>query len=238
MGQNASGTTTTSNAPPDFQKDFLENVFGEARNLFNANPEGPRFIQGFDPSETSAQEGILNFAGSPGLQGVSDRAITGIQKGLEFLDPNSQAIQDAIASVTNPIFTRLEEDILPGVREEGIATGNLGSTKNQLATAQAIERSTQAATAEGARIAMQGQQLGQGALSLAPNALQLGISPFTFEGAVGSQRRELAQNQAQERELGPYEALQQYMSIIGQNIGGQGQTNVNQPGGFLSWLFS
>lgn len=49
-------------------------------------------------------------------------------------------LRDAAQAAVNPMFQNLSESVLPQIAMQGVGTGTLGGSRNQLAQAQAIER--------------------------------------------------------------------------------------------------
>jgi hypothetical protein len=70
------------------------------------------------------------------------------QQWLSQLDPsrldvaNNPLLQSAAQAAINPIFQNLQESVLPQIAMHGVGTGTLGGSRNDLAQAQAIERSS------------------------------------------------------------------------------------------------
>ena len=252
-GSTGSSTTTQSSAPPAFQQEFLEEVFGEARDLFRAQKDNPLQlfggVEGFNPLEQEGQQGVVNFARG-GATDIANQAAGGLDFALnQALDPASNSfLTSNIQSSTDDILQRLTEQVLPNVRNSAVGVGGFGGSRQGIAEAQSVQGATEDAFAARNRLLSdafnQGQQTFRTGLSLAPQIQALGAVPSSLISGVGTAQRDLAQSQtdlnAQRSnfdQLAPFAALQQFLSSVGGNFGGQGTSTSNAPRGLFSLLF-
>ena len=244
MGSKTSGTTTTQESgPPDFQVPYLERLFSEATAAYGNQIQYPGFDQvaGFDPAETAGQESLLGFA-----RGGAQDIFSGAQDAWKFatgdvLSPDSnpwlQQYGDALSSDVERDFT---QRILPSLRGDEQAAGQFGGTRGAIAQGIAGGVAGEEMAQRRSELYNQAYNRGLGTfeagLAFTPQLAQLGLQPGLIEGAVGGQRRELAQSRIDEQtqafwfnQLEPWLRLSQYASLVGGNFGGQGTSTTDQP---------
>ncbi len=219
--------------------DDLRRLSGQGSALTSPTPAGVTYTGApgtFDPN-------------APGQQFLQE-ATTARQFGLGgVLSPDSnQYLADYARAATNPIFDRLTEDILPGLRSEAVASGNLGSTRQGIAEGLATSRATRDAADISAGIYSNAYSRGldtfDRTFASLPEQLQLQLSPTLAAGAIGEQQQNFAQALLDEdaerfeaEQALPYQSLEQFLAFIGGGFGGSGSGSFTQPQGLLSWLF-
>ena len=169
--------------------------------------------------------------------------------GQNLLGQERQAVNFGLSGVLNPESNRylnayvdsalsrvrenLLEQALPAVRNEAIASGNLGSSRQGIAEGLAISRAGQTGADLAANIYNnaygQGLNVFQSTLAGLPQFYANQTRPFTDLSAVGAQQEGYAQadltdsvNQYNEAQLAPYRSLEQFLSFVGGGFGGSG----------------
>lgn len=239
------GTTTSvsSTKPPEFQMPFLQQSFDEAQRLYEA--PGPGFfpgstVAGFTPAEKEGQQSLMEFARTfqdklGPVQGAFDWALTDARNVGE--NPYAAA---AVEGAARPMWQGLTEQALPAIRAGAGAGGTMGSSRQALAEAQAIERTSRAVGDMSSN--MYSDMYGQGlntmlsALGMAPTITGLGAVPGTTMAGVGAQEREMEQARLNEdvarhqyEQNLPFVKLAEFANMIRGPFGGQGESTVTEP---------
>jgi len=260
------GTTvkTTTAEPWKEQIPYLTSGFDAAKALYNKGiPEyyPGETLAGFDPAQTAAHQATLGYAMGPraaamqqGAEGALGRSLGGYtgftpRQTYDLMAGNVRtgagtpysAMENAL---TQGVMGNLKGNILPGLRDQLMRTGQQGgSSRNDLVQNKAIASAVQAGltkplaqmytdayqTAQGMRLptAQMGigqQQFGQ---QQYPTTMAAPLSLYGAMGDVGQQRRAMSQ-EAMNRDMAryqyqataPQQALANYMSMITGNYGG------------------
>jgi len=106
------------------QKEYLTDLYGEAKGLYGSR----------DPSTQAGLDLQRGYAQSPELQ----RTIGGAQQALQFnLDPtqagNNPYLQRAMQSAIRPLTQNYQENVLSGITDEAIRSGQSGSSRQGIA---------------------------------------------------------------------------------------------------------
>lgn len=173
------------------------------QTLGNGTPQLPT-VPGFDPSQMSAQEGVLNKSGGI-LQDVSS-ALGGAQKFLTGdvmnLDSNP-ALRQALDATLRPITEQFQNTVMPTLRTGQIQAGALGSPKANARQGLAAGQYMRELGDTGAKFmnTAYGQNLDAltKGVALAPQSLQAILFPESAQEAVGAQRRQLGIDQQQQQ---------------------------------------
>lgn len=231
-GSSRGGDTTTTqvNEPWSVQKPYLSTGFAEARNQLNN--------LGFFPNQTYAGWNPLQLQGmsmgqdyasslSPYVGDIMDMNRNVASGGL--MDATSNPwLADYAAAAARPIQTSLMEEALPMIRNQGIASGQYGGSRQDLSEGIAVGRAADAIGDVTSNIYSQayGQNLQGmlGAQSMAPAMAQMGMMPSNILSGIGAQQQAMEQQGIDEemaRHYYPQQALQNYMSLVGgQQYGG------------------
>jgi hypothetical protein len=246
-----------SDAPPPSQSSTTitrQELSPEQRELLNlALPNIREFAQTpiqqfpgsgivpFNPAEQAAQQGALNFAQGP-LQNI----ISSPTQGLEFLSSGqalfpetNPALQASINAATRPLTQAFEQNILPNIRNEAVAAGGFGGSRQGIAEGIASQALQQGIGDVSANISNQAFQNAMDNMSrsllVAPQIAGLNLLPFDVQGAVGAQQRALEQAQLSEEvqrfmneQLLPF---QQSQAIAGLAFGLPGGSTISQSTG-------
>jgi len=252
-GGNSDSQTQQESGPPAFQQEHLEGIFDESQRLFENNPltfqgRGPA---GFTENQLAGQEGLLNFfaPGGPGagfLGNVADAQQFALGDVLDVA--NNPALRNATQALTGDFVQQFNEGVAPGVRANALGAGSFGGSRADVATNKALEGVASQAADANAAMLNQAYQSGlntfnQG-LALAPQTSQLLQSPFTTQLAIGGAEQEQEQaNLDFQTEAGnfnmlaPFLALEQYLSTVGGDFGGEGTSSTDARESLFQKLF-
>ncbi len=193
----------------------------------------------FNQRQITGQNKQVAFAngGAEDLFANSNQALTQI---LQQADPNSIQTQNLIKAVVDPLETRLRTNVLPGLSNRGIASGNFGSARQSLAENQALGTFGREAGNVAARVVNDAQKLALSGISQAPTVGRLGLLPGQILQDVGKLEQGQTQRQINEdiqrfnfdqNELDA--RLNQYKNLIGGLPFGQSTTVTGKSGGGL-----
>ena len=239
------GTTTSvsSTKPPAFQMPFLQQSFDESKRLYEQ--PGPSYfpgstVAGFTPAEREGQTSLMNWArGFQDQLGPAQDAMNWALTDARNVGENPYAAA-AVEGAARPIWQGLTEQALPAIRAGAGASGTMGSSRQALAEAQAIERTSRAVGDMSSNMYSdmygQGMNTMLGALGMAPNMAGLGAVPGTTMAGVGAQEREMEQARLNEgvarHQHGqnlPYVKLAEFANMIRGPFGGEGESTVQEP---------
>lgn len=189
-----SKTQKTVNEPSKLAKPYLEDIL--KRGSANSQVEKTFFpgqtFAGFDPSQIAGQDALLGFA-QGGAQDLYNNTYGAYNNILAQADPNSQATQGLVNAAIDPVQQRLQMDVLPGLRNRGVASGNFGGIRQELGEQQALGQFGREAGNVAAGVIGQGQNRALQALGQAQSIGQLGMLPGQIQQGVGAQRQQQAQ---------------------------------------------
>lgn len=195
-------TTTVEKADPWIgQQPYLTDLFSRAQQRMRS--EMPQYfpgstVAGFDPLQLEGQEGALAYARGEGTQSAG-----AAQKALQFnlgdvLYPESNpALRAAVSGAVRPVTENLTENLLPAIRSGASGAGQYGSTRQAIAEALALDRTSKTIGDISSR--MYSDAYGQGlaaqsrALSLTPEVIKAGAMPSAMISGVGGERQSMAQ---------------------------------------------
>ena len=187
--------------------------------------------------ERQAQGMVMDTAGVTSNL-FKDQVTPAIGTGLNALDvANNQYVQDYAKAAIQPIFQELTETALPAVQAGANATGTVGSSRQGIAQAQAIERAARAAGQTTSGIFNQAYGAGlnalQSTLGQIPGLVSAYNQPAESVSAVGAQNRALEQARIDSdmakhnyyQNL-PYKKLTEYANLVTAPTGGVSETTV------------
>lgn len=211
------------------------------QSLAGGTPQLPQ-VQGFDPLQTQAQEGVVGK--NAALQGLSsflldaNKFLTG-----DVMDINKNpALRGAIDAAIRPITENFQSVVMPGMRTEAIQAGPsaLNAPKAQQRQALASGNYMRQVGDTSTSLANDAYKTNLEAMirgtALAPQSLQASLFPEASLEAVGAQRRELANQQGQRtfnQQMLPFQLGTQLISAAAGAPGAGSTSSVQgaQPGG-------
>jgi hypothetical protein len=263
--------STSTTEPWEEQIPYLTGGFKEAQRLYNrAAPEyyPGETLAGFDPMQKAAQQATIGYAMGPrvaGMQAGGEGALmrslggyTGFTPGQagDLLAGNVRtgagtpygAMENAL---TQGVTSNLQQNILPGIRQQQIQYQPGGSSRANLAQNQAIAKAVQSGltkpladmysdayqTAQGLRMPMSQSIIGQQQYGqqMYPSIMAAPLNIYGAMGDVGAQRRAMTQAtmdsdmaRYQYQAAAPQQQLANYMKMITGNYGGT--TTQTSPG--------
>lgn len=236
--------TTQYNLSPE-QRELLKIAMPGLRE-FSGKPASesiPSFsgVAGFDPLQMQGQEAVVGAA--PGQAGVVGTAAGGnaFLSGGNVLYPESNpALRGSIDAATRPIVDTLLEKALPAVRNQAVAAGQFGSSRQGIAEGQAIRGAETAVGDTAAKIASAGYGQGLDAMvkgiGLAPQTAQSLALPGLSLSGVGDVRQALSQamlgeqtNRFTTEAMWPLLVGKEFAGIAGAIPGGGSTTTASGP---------
>lgn len=196
--------TTTSNPPPQAME-LVNLAMPQLRN-FAAQPlqpySGPT-VAGFTAPQVQGQQMALDAAGAQAGTAQRGTDTAGFYLGGDIWNPASNPnLQGAIRAATDPLYQRLNEQLLPQIRSDAITTGGFGGSRQGIAEGQAIT-GTQKQAADTASQIAQAQydtnvRAQLQALGLLPTVQQAQVQPAITTSGVGDVQQNLAQQRLNE----------------------------------------
>lgn len=217
LGGDQSQTTTANPWAPS--QDYLKQILGGASVAYQKGKGG--YV-----GQTEGQQQALGDLAAyyqNVLPGITSGATGAFQNLIR--DPTevatSQAVKDMIAANTAGITTNLQENILPGIRNNAVGAGQFGGSRQGVAEGVAAGKAVDSANRVAADItgnvyqqALQSQLQG---LSMLPMISQAGTAPFQGLYDIGQIERGEAES---ERDY-DWENLMKYAQLVNP-IGGMG----------------
>lgn len=220
-GQQSTSSSTKVEYTPE-EMAARQNVWNQASNLYDqsmsAIQNGPAPVSapaGQSADTLAGQEAARSWA-TGGQTQIANQLPGAIQYGLNgAMDvQNNPYLQSAIQAAIRPVTNNLNEQILPGVRADAMASGGYGGTRAGIAEGLAMAKANQSAQDTAAQMASQAYQTGQDTfsktLAFLPQASSVGTMPSQILSGIG------AQNENYQQELNDYQAnLAQYNQTKG-----------------------
>ena len=226
----------------------LQSIMSAAGSLYGQGGPGyypGQTFAGRDPLSDQAQNLRLNYAmnSMPGQIYDAQRAQSFALNSPDAA--NNPYVQNMMQSNQFLANRNLQENLLPAIQSGAVASGQMGGSRQGIAQGLAARGTQEALANANAQTMMDayGKGLGaqQGALSMAPNLMAMGMAPMDVLGNVGAYNQGIDTqaldadinrwNYNQER---PWDALGRYSSIVsGNNQWGSSST---QDGGGSSPL--
>lgn len=235
--------TTQSSEPWEIQIPYLQKGFAGAEELLKAG--APAYYQGstvagFDPAQQAAQKATLGYAMGPRAALQQRAAEQSLIQGLSG-QVDANAYNPLASALRQQVMGKLKGDILPGLRENLITTGQQGgSSRNELVQNKAIANAVQQGLTKPladmyTNAYNQAQQRAVSSGQLYPTVMGAPLSMYGAMADVGDQRRALSQAgidadvaRYNYESMAPYQALANYMGGISGDYGGQ--STMTQPG--------
>ncbi len=233
--QPATQETKQTTEPWDQQKPYLEDVFKQAKNLYNTG--GPQAYPGSTvvPMNDTEQY-ALNYLKGTAMSGMQGN-IGKMQQATDFglggvLDPSSNvALQAHAQGAIQPIFRDLTESALPQVRNDALAAGQFGGSRQGIAEGQAIGRAMDTAGNVTSGIYSDAYNRGLSTFSDTlrnmPSLMEAQVLPAQLLSSAGSQQRSFEQALLDEQiarynynQSLPFTNLAQYQNFVQGNYGG------------------
>ncbi len=226
--------TTQSTAPWKGQQKYLLKAFDMAEKQFNEVPEyyQGETVAGFDPAEKAAQQATLGYAMGPRAAAQQAAAEQSLMQGLSGqIDPN--AYNPMVNALTSNVVSNLQNEVLPGIRQQQVMYQPGGSSKaNQEYEKAVANRVTAGMTRPIAEMYTnaynQAQNRALQSGSLYPSIMAAPLSMYGAMGDVGARRRAMTQRgmdadmaRYQYNATMPQQALANYISAIQGNYGSQ-----------------
>lgn len=214
------------------QEPYIKKGFEEAARLYKQG--APKYypgetLAGFDPAQTQAQQGIIGYTTGPRAQAqqmaAEDRMMKGLSGQVDYANYNPMA--DYFA---NQATNQLQNNVLPGIRNQMIGYQPGGGTRGNLIQQRAIETANSQLQDNLRRMSVGAYETAQdraySTMGQYPTIMNAPLSMYSALGEVGAQRRAMTQeamNRDQARyayeAAAPQNALNQYMSMITGNYG-------------------
>lgn len=261
--------SSSSTSPWEPQQPYILGGFEAAKNLYNMGlPDyyPGETLAGFDPAQQTAQQAILGYSMGPrvaGMQAGAEGALMRSLGGYTGFSPTQQAnllagrvdtgagspyaaMTDAL---TKGVISNLQQNILPGIRQQQVMYQPGGSSRAGLLQNRAVTDAVQSGLtrplaemyssaydrAQQMRLPAAQQIIGQQQFGQQqyPTTMMAPYQPLSAINAVGEQRRAMSQ-EAINRDIArymyeagaPQQALANYMSMITGNYGSQ-STSMN-----------
>ena len=247
-GGGSKNTTATSTVDPwGPQQPYIKQTFSEAQKLYNQ--PGPSYYPGstvadWNPYQTAGLE-YMTGTQAPTQAYLGANSANALNTAYASANPlmNPYFASTAQAMI-NPATQALMRQVLPGIDSGAVLSGNVGSSRQGIAQANAVNDYTQnvlnALSTYGSNAYGAGLDTLSRGLSVAPSISQMqGLPGQTYIGAGDYQRAYEQQliDAAQQRwnynqEL-PYNKLNYYAGIVGNPAGST--TTASQGGGGSKW---
>lgn len=201
-GGGSSNTTTTQKADPwsgiqPYLTSGYENLATAANNVPGYYPG--KTYAGFSPEQQQSQNMALGYAGSQGMNASIGNNIGAMNYGLNSVyDPQSNpVINNYVSSATRPLYETYNEQVMPGIKNQAVASGGLGGSRQGVAEGIAGRGLMNAVgdVSTGIYNNAYNQGLDQQArmAALAPQTMGLGLMPSQIYGDVGAQQQQMTQ---------------------------------------------
>ena len=263
--------STSETEPWAEQKGYLTGGFEQAKNIFDQGAPGyypNETLAGFDPLQTYAQQQAVNYAKGPraaGMQAGGEGALMRSLGGYTGFGP--QQTSDLLAgnvrtgagtpygamenALTQGVMSNLQQNILPGIRQQQVQYQPGGSSRAGLEQNKAISKAVQSGltkpladmysgayqSAQGQRLPAANQIIGQQQYGqqMYPSIMSAPLNMYGAIGDVGAQRRAMTQAtmdsdmaRYQYEANAPQQQLSNYMKMVTGNYGGT--TTQTSPG--------
>lgn len=231
--QQASESTTTSE-PWKEQQPYLKGLFSEAQRQYESG--SPEFFGGPQTAEQSAatlagQQYVKGFADTAGRQ-IAQGATGAFNTGINAANLEANPYFDAAAEAAiRPVVRQFNESVLPGIRQNAIASGGYGDSRMGVAEGVASDRLQQNILDTTSRMALdaygKGLDTQTKTLALAPTTMQTGAQPGAMMDIVGQSEQAYQQqlindaiNKWNFEQTLPANKLATLQSLITGNYGG------------------
>ena len=263
--------STSETEPWAEQKGYLTGGFEQAKNIFDqAAPDyyPNETIAGFDPLQTYAQQQAVNYADGNRARGMQAGGEGALMRSLGgYTGFNPQQSSDLLAgnvrtgagtpynamenALTQGVIGNLQQNILPGIRQQQVMHQPGGSSRAGLEQDKAVTNAVKSGltkpladmysgayqSAQGQRLPAANQIIGQQQYGqqMYPSIMSAPLNMYGAMGDVGAQRRAMTQAtmdsdmaRYQYEANAPQQQLSNYMKMVTGNYGGT--TTQTSPG--------
>ena len=239
-------STESSSGPWEPQQPYILKGFEEAAKIYKQGvPDyySGETLAGFDPAETAAQQATMGYAMGPRAAAMQAGAERSLLQGLSGqIDP--AAYNPMVNALTSNVIGNLQENILPGIRQQQVMYQPGGSSRAALEQNKAVTRGVAQGLAKPladmyTNAYNQAQQRAVSSGQLYPSIMSAPLSMYGAMGRVGADRRAMTQRSI-DADIARYNyqtnaqanALKNYMAAITGNYGsvGSSSTETTRPG--------
>jgi hypothetical protein len=239
-------STEESSGPWEPQQPYILKGFEEASKIYKKGVPDyypGETLAGFDPAETAAQQATMGYAMGPRAAAQQAGAERSLLQGLSGqIDPN--AYNPMVNALTSNVIGNLQENVLPGIRQQQIRYQPGGSSRGSLEQNKAIANAvtsgmTKPIAGMYTNAYNQAQQRAVQSGQLYPSIMGAPLSMYGAMGRVGADRRGMTQRSI-DADIARYNyqtnsqanALKNYMAAITGNYGsvGSSSTETTRPG--------
>jgi hypothetical protein len=256
-GGGGTQVSTSTTKPWDEQIPYLTAGFEQAKNIYDKAP--PNYypgetLAGFDPAQTAAHQATLGYVMGPRVARMRAGGADALMRSLGgYTGFNRGQTSDLLAgnvrtgagtpygamenALTQGVMNNLQQNILPGIRQQQVQYQPGGSSRAALEQNKAVSRAVQSGltkpladmysgayqTAQGQRLPAANQIIGQQQYgqSQYPTTMTAPLQMYNAMGKVGADRRAMTQATI-DRDMGRYEydanapqnALRNYMAMV------------------------
>lgn len=240
-GGSGGSTTTVQQADPwTGQQPYLKDKFAEAQRLYKS--PGPAYFPGATlagQTQPQLQGQQMALAGANNMMPTLEAANRGAAylSSPDILSPNSNPWLKATAdAAARPVLQAYNEQLLPSIRQDAIAAGNLGNDRQGVAEGIASRAAMDTIADQSAQI--YSDAYGQGlesmarGLTLAPSVAQSQLLPGSVYSGVGAEQQAWQQalidaeiDRWNYNQGLPWQQLSNYDAMISGNFGGVQNTS-------------
>jgi hypothetical protein len=228
------GSSTTTTTIPDWQKPYLENIYGLAQGQSTKPVQyyPGQTVSGFTPEQQVAQQATTTRAitGSP-LLGAAQNENLKTTSG-QYLDPNTNPwLAKTYETAARDVANTFGNVTVPGIRKEAGATGAWGGARQGVAEGTALTGFSQNLADLATKIyapayeAERARQ--QTAVTAAPALAEADYGDIAKLAAVGQEKQAMDQAQIdaavkawQFQQMEPWQRLGMYSNLITGDVGG------------------
>lgn len=199
VGGSKSKQTSSSNVWGE-QAPYLTDLYGRAK----AQSMWPAI----NPTQQTGYNMALGFANT-GAPDIYNQSMGAFSSGLNAADVNNNPyLSRAMNAAIRPLSQQYSEQVLPGIRNDAIGAGQLGSSRQGVAEGIAsrgyLDAMGDITSRMGSAAYDTGLQAQLQTLGMAPSMMNLGLAPSNIYQDVGTQMQ-----------AAPWQQLQQYSGLLG-----------------------
>ena len=245
MSGGGTQVSTSTTEPWKEQIPYLQSGFKQAKNIYNKGAPGyypAETLAGFDPAQLSAQQSTMGYAMGPRAAAQQAGAEQSVLQGLSGqIDPN--AYNPMVNALTQNVQSNLQNNILPGLRQQQVGFQPGGSSRGDLVNNQAISSAvntglTQPLAQMYTNAYNQAQNRAVQSGQLYPSIMNAPLGMYNAIGQVGADRRAMTQSGI-DRDMSRYEyeanapqnALRNYMAMVTGDYGSSTTQTTPGPSG-------
>jgi len=243
-------TTTVQKADPwKQQQPYLMDIFNNAQAQFYGLQ--PQFYPDpitapYAPQEQLGQSMLEGYAlGNAQTQANNAQAAQAFSLGPAMYADSNPYLRSAAQGAIDPVREMLMQEILPGIRHGAVQMGQYGGTRQDLASASAVDKAIEDMLNTTAGMYSHGYDSGlenmSRALALAPQTMQLGTQPMQYLATSGAMDRDMHQAMLDEQirrwnfaQQTPSAQLVDYQQLIQGQYGGTSTSLLDSGGNDLT----